>query len=236
MLLTWHVSSHNRGYWVASSRKKGSPRPSANPLSWPLTRRSLFALGAGAVAAMAAGRPGHARAAPTLTIAPPTLEHAEPCKATVAVQVTIGDLAPGVPYAMFGELWEADEPDGQADFCGEFEPRVISAGATSQQLVLTRGVLVANIGLVKGFGPASDETSSPDLVELFARVWLRHLERGTEYGPWESPRRVAVAISAAEWARPPSYPGSELSAPRGNQPVPTCDCFSVSAPLRTCAA
>jgi hypothetical protein len=169
-----------------------------------------------AVSGVSAVWPRKALAAPTVTVAAPTLIHAQDCMATVLVLVSIAGASPGERYEASGNIMESDEPDGDPDICCELSPQPFSAGhGKTLELRLEGHARSADLGLVKGVGPASDEAFSPDLVELFARVWIRDLASGQRYGPWESPLRVAVASAAREWSQVRRFPGSELLTPRG---------------------
>lgn len=152
---------------------------------------------------------------PTVTVAPPTITRQWNCTATVSAPVTIAGIAPGLRYEVYGDILDADEPDGEPDLCGKLmaQETETSSGA-SQILHLTQQVMAADLGLIKGIGPASDEVFSPDLVELFARIWLRNVVSGVEYGPWQSPPRIVVASGALAWTPDAQHPGNVLMTPR----------------------
>jgi hypothetical protein len=188
------------------------------------TRRAcvkrIAALGL-AVPGSATGWPRTALAVPAVTVAPPTIERQANCTAHVSVRVTIAGLPPGVRYEVSGDIMESDERDGNRDDVGcALDPQSTPVGPTEKYvLLLTATAMAADLGLVKGYGPASDEAFSPDLVELYARIWLRDLATGDRYGPSESPLRVAVASGALAWTQATQLPGSALLTPRRATPV-----------------
>jgi len=158
-------------------------------------------------------------ALPAVRVAAPTIVRGDDCLATVSVVVTLSGATRGVGYEAYGDVMEWDDPDDDADVCCALMPQsTTSGGAERLTLELKGQVMAADLGLVKGIGPASDETSSTDLVELFARVWVRNLETAVETGPWDSPLRVAVATTALAWTESGQFPGSELLVPRGSAP------------------
>ncbi len=164
-----------------------------------------------------------ALALPSVSVAPPKIVRGEDCRATVSVVVTLAGIAHDVRYEVYGDLLESDEPDGEPDVCCALTPRVtITSHVARQSLELTALVMAADLGLVKGTGPASDETFSRDLVELFARIWLRDLTTALESGPWDSPIRVAVASTASAWTQPSQFPGNDLLVPRRGMPPQAC--------------
>jgi hypothetical protein len=141
-----------------------------------------------------------AHAALMATVAPPLVVRSRACRATVTVRVTLIGIRPGATVEVGGDVVETDDPDGAPDPCLMFPPRVLRVpDEQPHHLLLTREAMAAELGLVKGVGPAADETYSPDLVELVARVWLREAETGQEHGPWLSPTRVTVASAALAW-------------------------------------
>lgn len=157
------------------------------------------------------------RRALDVRVAPPTITR-DGCTALVAVPVTISPTVPGRRFAVHGELWEADDPDGDPDFAGTLdvlETPSLSAEPTTVQL--QGRFLTAALGLEKGVGPASDEGYSPDLVELFATVMLRDLATGANHGPWQSPLRVAVAQETRDWTGAKHAAGGDLALPRGSR-------------------
>lgn len=136
----------------------------------------------------------------------------------VTIPVTPIHLSLGHRYGPSGELWEGDDPDGEADRCGALE-RFAASLVTGDRLtlVLAGRFRTAAIWLEKGIGPASDETSSPDLAELFGRVWLRDLTQREHYGPWDSPLRAAIAQDNRDWTGTRMTAGNELALPRGSR-------------------
>lgn len=144
-----------------------------------------------------------AAAIPTVSVGAPRVERAGTCLATVTVRVVLADLDDEATYRVGGELLEFDNTLEDADFCGFLPPRTLAPGHTTATAVqLTQTLPTAQVGMVRGFGPASDETGSRDLVEVFARVWVQDLDTGEDLGVWDSPQRVLV--SSAGWPqRPP---------------------------------
>ena len=123
-----------------------------------------------------AERSSDALALPAVRVAAPTIVRGKDCLATVSVVVTLSRITRGVRYEAYGDVMESDDPDDDADFCCALVPQSTSSGGAERLTLELKGrVMAAELGLVKGIGPASDETSSPDLVELFARVWVRDL-------------------------------------------------------------
>lgn len=163
--------------------------------------------------------PSSARGMLQVRVAPPTVARVAACVREVRVKVMVAGSPDDARYHAYGEIWEADEPEGDADFCCELiaQPILIAANR-SLQFLLSGKALAAEIGVVKGVGPAQDETDSPDLVELFARIWLRDDATGETLGPWQSPWRSAVASTARDWSPNPKFPGSMLAPPRGRPP------------------
>ena len=176
-------------------------------------------------------------ALPAVRVAAPTIVRGQDCLATVSVVVTLSGTTRGVRYEAYGDVVESDDPDDDADVCCALVPQsTTSEGAERLTLELRGQVMAAELGLVKGIGPASDETSSPDLVELFARVWLRDLDTAVEIGPWDSPLRVAVATTALAWTESRQFPGSELLIPRGNVPTSTRGGARPTLPPQACTS
>lgn len=173
-----------------------------------VSRRALLARGSASGLAFIGFRPRWpwpTAPAPVVTVTAPMLAP-DDCtvtitiRMTVSVRVTIAHLTRGVGYEVRGDILEADDPDGDADFCGSLVPQAIASSHQGSQTLLLKGRMKAvDLGLVKGVGPGSDETFSPDLVELFARVWLWNLTTEKQEGPWTSPVRTAVARDAAAW-------------------------------------
>jgi hypothetical protein len=176
-----------------------------------------------------------ALAAPLVKVNPPTIVHTGPCTKTVSVKVIIAGSNPGDRYDVSGDILEADEPDGEADVCVALLPQsIISGDRGFVSFILEGHANAADLGLVKGLGPASDEAFSPDLVELFARIWLRDLATDESYGPWDSPRRVAVASDGRAWEAG-RLPGSEFMTAGGRGLTRANDPAGMLLPPRTCA-
>lgn len=196
-----------------------------------LSRRTLLrqcgALGGGL--GLAPGWPWASDAAPVVRVAPPTITR-DGCTAVVSVQVTIVPAKPGLRYVVHGELWEGDDPDGDPDFAGALEPyETPPLPAESVPILLHGRFLAAALGLEKGVGPASDEAYSPDLAELYARVTMRDQASGIDFGPWDSPVRVAVAEETRDWTGTQRVPSSnDLLLPRGGR--------GAEKPPRACTA
>ncbi len=145
-------------------------------------------------------------------------------RVVITVRVTLAHLAPGDRYDVSGQILELDGRDDNADVCGSLTPQAIPAAHGGWHVVeLDNWLKAADVGLVKGIGPASDETSSPDMVELFAQVWLRNLTTGVSSGPWVSPPRAVVAHERQTWLAADVRLGSELAMPRAASPH---ECFS----------
>jgi hypothetical protein len=162
--------------------------------------------------------------APVVSVMPPTIVR-DDCavtmtvRAIIRVHVAITHLSPGHSYEILGEIMESDRPDGEADFCDSLTPQTIPATHGGTHAATLEGrILAANLGLIKGIGPARDEAVSPDLTELFAQVWLRDLTTGAESEPWTSPLRAAVARDLQSWTPPALRRGNELAMPRTRQP------------------
>ncbi len=180
------------------------------------------------------GSARRALAAPLVRVNPPMIVHSGSCTMTVSVKVIIAG-SPGDRFAVFGDILDADEPDGDADLCCALLPQSTVAGDRGfVSLFLEGHADAADLGLVKGIGPASDEAFSPDLVELFARVWLRDIGTDERYGPWESPRRVAVASDARAWEAG-RFPGNEFLTTGGRGLSRAHDPMGMSLPPQKCA-
>lgn len=153
---------------------------------------------------------------PSARVAAPTIERQKGCTALASAAVVLSRLAPGTFYELSGEILEMDEPDGDPDLCCHFAPLTVAAGSEpSHSMLLTTPVMISRLGLLKGAGPAQDETFSPDLVELVARVWLRDLATGRAHGPWDSPERVVVSKATLAWTPDDDAPANLLQMPRG---------------------
>jgi hypothetical protein len=239
MSLMWHISpadlTPRTAYWpTVGPDSIATPRAPCAP-SRLLSRRAVFTLGAAVVSGLAAGWSQSVQAAPTVTVEAPTIVPKEYCTAIVSVRITIADVASDVRYEVYGDLMESDEPDGDPDLCCPLNPQATPPGvAPPHRLLLTRQAMVADLGLVRGLGPASDESYSPEFVELFARIWIRDLTSDDHYGPWESPLRVAAASGALDWTHLGPFPGSELLVPRGRPSLPIDTGVGVPLPPQAC--
>jgi hypothetical protein len=186
-------------------------------------RRAIVRWGAASTSFMGAwpGWPGSAgvtAAPPRVAVSPPLIVR-DGCIARVSVQIALTRATIDHRYELVGELWEADDPDGEPDRCCALDSRRTAALETDRVTVVLEGrFLTRELGLEKGVGPAGDETYSPDLAEIFARVWVRDLTLGTRYGPWDSPLRVAVAQDTRDWTGTRRSSGDALAIPRGSGP------------------
>lgn len=190
-----------------------------------LTRRAVLrggiALGLTLVSG-AAMPPMPVQAVMAVRVAAPKIVRADDCLAAVSVTVTFAEVTSARRYLLYGDILEADDTTLEdADFCCTL--RAQHALLTPDQihhLTLSQQTAVDNLGLVRGVGPAGDEAFSPDLVELFARIWLRDLASDEVLGPWDSPQRVAVSRRRPGWSPPRNLQGNPLLTPRGNAPLP----------------
>lgn len=190
---------------------------SGGSFSW--TRR-LFLQRTGQLAVafvgLGAPQPPAAHAAPLVTVAPSLIVRGDACRATATVHIALTGIRPDTRMVFNGELLETDDPDGDPDLCTTFPPQFARTPREQPfSVILKQDAMSAELGLVKGVGPAEDETNSPDLVELVARIWLRDLTTGHEYGPWLSPTRVAVASAALAWRPDAQSLTSTLLGPQG---------------------
>jgi hypothetical protein len=184
---------------------------------------------------MPAGQPRFVLAAPAVTVAAPRIMRLVGCLAPVAVAVTLADVTPGVRYEVSGDIMEADEPDGEDDFCCRLDPQATVPGEHPPfTLLLTREVIAMDLGLQRGMGPAADETDDSERIQLFARVWVRDLTSGDRFGPWESTRRIVVPSPQLLWTRRETLPGSELMTPHGEPSSSRRESFSLPVPPQAC--
>ena len=152
----------------------------------------------------------------TVQVAAPRITRTDDCHATVAVDVTLADVPSAGGYLLYGDILEADTGTEDAEFCCTLHPASADlAPAQTRRLTLTQHVMAVDLGLVRGMGPAANETFSPDLVELFARTWLRDLATDTVLGPWDSPQRIAVSRTLPGQMPSGSLLGNPLMTPRG---------------------
>jgi hypothetical protein len=160
----------------------------------------------------------------------------EECTAAIAVVVALSELTPFAGFAVSGDVFESDEPEGD-DYCGSLDPQSTPAGAgPACELLLTGNVMATDLGLLQGKGPARDEVSNPQRVQIFARVWLRTLDTGERLGPWESPRLVAVPNPRFVWTPRESLPGRELMTPRRRSSISRHDSIGLPLPPEACNA
>lgn len=182
------------------------------------SRRSLLHASCATGLALVGGtvvRPTRVTAAPTVTIAVPHIDLIDQCQATISVEVTCEALVSPTRYVVFGDILEADVREEHTDFGGRLDRLVTTPddGAT-QTLRLTCQAWAEDIGLMRGVGPARNETDPADDVELFARIWIRDLTSGETFGPWDSPQR---AVFTNAWLTASPHPGrhpEDLLLPR----------------------
>lgn len=203
------------------------------------TRRTMlkhgFAFGLH-LAGMTLPTPRQAMAAPLASVSPPRIALAAQCMATVSVNVSLAGLLPGDRYEVRGDILEDDDPDDEPDFCCTLNPDTTPfIEQPVHTLLLTRQAMAVDLGLMRGVGPAADEALSPDLVELFARVWVQDLATGDRFGPWESPRRIAVSKARIFWTEARGTPAWDLLAPRGEPPATVPAGGGEAAPRKECA-
>jgi hypothetical protein len=203
-----------------------------------LSRRALFRRGGAlgfSLAGFTAAWPRPVLAAPAVTVAAPEIGRLEGCRAPISVAVTLSGVAPGVRYEAYGVVMEADGPAGVDDYCCALRPQSAEAGdQQASTLLLTRQAMATDLGLQRGMGPANDETSSPERVQLYARVWVRDLATGDRFGPWESPRLTALPNPRLIGARPVGLPGSQLMTPRGGATFSENDSIGLPLPPQAC--
>ncbi len=155
-------------------------------------------------------------AQPSVSVTPPRVIRNAGCLATVSVIVTLTGLVPDVHYILSGVVLEADGGDDAADFCCALDPQtVVVTDPGSHRRHLNRQVVVADLGLLKGLGPARDEDAAQDQVELFARIWLHDLTMPDPFAPRDSPPQVVESRSQEDWAYPRHDGDNPLMVPRG---------------------
>lgn len=190
------------------------------------TRRALLRGGLGLGLALAAPgvlRPATATAQAMLAVwvAAPRITRTGDCLAHVAVAITLAHVPAG-SYLLSGDILEADAGTEETAFCCELHPAQTDlAEGETRRVTLTQHATSVDLGLVKGLGPAAHEASSPDLVELFARVTLRALATDAVLGSWDSPERVAVSRALPGWMPSAHVQGNPLLTPRGPTPPAT---------------
>jgi hypothetical protein len=187
------------------------------------------------LAGLTTATPRPVLAAPTIVVAAPRIVSIEECIATVSVAVTLSGITRGVRYEVFGDIVEADAPGGDDDFCCPLDPQPTPVDAESTSTVLlTQQAMAPVLGLMRGLGAASDETSRPERVQLFARVWARDLMTGDRFGPWESPQLSAAPNPRLVWTPRKGLPGSELMPPRGGTSFAGSDSLGLPMPPHAC--
>ncbi len=184
------------------------------------SRRALLRGGLGlglTLVTPGAVRPAPAQAAMAVRVAAPRITRVDDCQATVSVDVTLADVPSAGRYLLYGDILEADTRTEDADFCCTLRAQntSLSPGQT-HLLTLTQQAMAVDLGLVLGVGPAANEEFSPNMVELFARVWLRDLAADAVLGPWDSPQRIAVSRRLPGWMPSATLLGNPLMTPRGN--------------------
>lgn len=203
-------------------------------------RRSRRALlqGAGALslslAARLAIRPATARAVLAVHVAAPRIDRTNDCWVSVSVDVTLAEVSSLTRYLLYGDILEADAGSDADEFCCTLRSQhALLTPGRSHSVTLAQRAMAVDLGLVRGLGPAATEKYSPDLVELFARVWLRDLETDEVLGPWNSPTRVAVSRALPGLMPSSSLRDNPLMTPRDpgltittsdGQPLPPLPC------------
>jgi hypothetical protein len=203
------------------------------------SRRGLLLSGLGLGFALATGgvvRPPSAQAAMDVQVAAPRITRTNDCQATVSVDITLVDAPSERRYLLYGDILEAETGTEEADFCCTLHARhaLVSPGMT-RDVTLTQQAMAVDLGLVRGMGPAANEAFSPDLVELFARIWLRDLATEEVLGPWDSPQRIAVSRALPGLMPSENLLGNPLMTPRGPAPAITSASDSWALPLLPCA-
>lgn len=186
------------------------------------SRRALLRSGLGlglALATRGVVQSAPVQAALSVQVAAPRITRADDCHATVAVDVTLADVPAARRYLLYGDILEADTGTEDAEFCCALHPQhVVLAAGETRLMTLTQQAMTVDLGLVRGMGPAANEAFSPDLVELFARIWLRDLTTDDVLGPWDSPQRIAVSRTLPGQMPSGSLLGNPLMTARGNTP------------------
>jgi hypothetical protein len=157
-----------------------------------------------------------ALAALAVRVAAPRITRIDDCHATIAVDVTLADVPTAGGFLLYGDILEADAGTEETEFCCTLHPAYVDL--TPQQTLLatlSQQAMAVDLGLVRGLGPAAHEAFSPDLVELFARIWLRELTTDDVLGPWGSPQRIAVSRTLPGQMPSGSLLGNPLMTPRG---------------------
>ncbi|MFN8662916.1 MAG: hypothetical protein U0075_13565 [Thermomicrobiales bacterium] len=145
--------------------------------------------------------------------------------------VTLTGLMPGAHYVLSGAVFEADGWVENADFCCSLDPQtVVITDLGHHYRRLNRQAIAADLGLLKGMGPARDEEVSAKGVELFARIWLRDLTRRKQAGPWDSPSRVVASRSQAGWTSSPQQDDNPLMLPHGGRSATNHESVGPDAP------
>jgi len=178
-----------------------------------------------------------AQAVLAVQVAAPQISRIDDCQAIVSVAVSLSAGPSARQYLLYGDILEGEADTVDTDFCCALQAqRADLAPHQSRLLTLTQQAMAVDLGLVRGMGPAANETFSPDLVELFARIWLRDLSTDEALGPWDSPLRIAVSRRLPGWMPSASLQGNPLMTPRGpasafltgsdGRPLPPLPCSS----------
>ena len=235
-----HVSHVGRLWPRASSLNSHGAARQATRLS----RRALLA-GTGALVLVTT--PGmHAIADSALDVHVGELEllGIQDCKATVRVQVTLSGGAAQARYALYGQVFEADDdapanggstrpnPD---DACCGFDPEVVEIATGEEcRVSLSRTTWVTDLGLHVGEGPASDETTPRGRIRLYARIRARDLATRVVLGPWESPRSDFIPQARLTQAQHDALPGAIFMVPQpGDHPEHNAT-IGMPTPPRSC--
>ena len=222
-----HLSSQPAGF-------RDAQRPASR------SRRALLRAGIGiglALVIRGTARPMSAHAAVAVRVAAPQIARVDDCHANVSVALYLSNGTSAHRYLLYGDILEADAGMEEADYCCTLQAQHADlAPEQTRLLTLTQQAMAVDLGLVRGMGPAENETFSPDLVELFARIWLRNLVTDEVLGPWDSPQRVAISRSLPGWMPSGNLLGNPLMTPRGpasahftgsdGRPMPPLPCAS----------
>lgn len=204
------------------------------------SRRALLRGGLGlglALSTRGVVRPVPAHAAMAVQVAAPRISRVNDCQAIVSVDISLSGGPSARQYLLYGDILEGEAGTEDADYCCALQAQHINlAPDHTHLLTLSQQAMAIDLGLVRGTGPAANETFSPDLVELFARIWLRDRTTDEVLGPWDSPQRIAVSRSLPGWMRSASLQGNPLMTPRGpasaiataidGRPLPPLPCSS----------
>lgn len=132
-------------------------------------------------------------AAPAVTVSTPQIDLIAHCQAVISVLVSIDTTSMTRSFSIFGDLLERDAHERRTEHCGTLVPQTTSHPVPAPHVLrLTCNASAANLGLMRGVGPAHNETDDAEDVELFARIWVRDLSTREVFGPWDSPQCKAI--------------------------------------------